>query len=127
VLDGCPVGERTLLCSRTRSAIRSVSSSSRLPSNQEAVLAGHSAQRPDLHVARRFAAIPSAQMTGTWDEDEARLEERARQVRDRLGIDAALQRLGPVHLVGSAALHLMVARDVDLVVVVPRLDAGHTG
>jgi hypothetical protein len=57
-----------------------------------------------------------------WDDEERQLEERASQVRDRVGIDAALLRLGQVHLVGSAALRVMVARDIDLVVVVSRID-----
>ncbi|HEY9294714.1 MAG TPA: hypothetical protein VIP98_25805 [Microlunatus sp.] len=61
-------------------------------------------------------------MAAGWDEEEERLEIRARQMTKCLAVEAALSRLGQVHLVGSAALHVMVARDIDLVVVVSQLD-----
>jgi quercetin dioxygenase-like cupin family protein len=58
-----------------------------------------------------------------WDEEQERLATRAAEVREQLGIDAELSRIGHPTLVGSAALRVMVARDIDLTVTVPRLDA----
>lgn len=58
-----------------------------------------------------------------WDELEAGLEDRARQIRAQLGIDAALTRIGRPTLTGSAALRVMVAHDIDLTVAVTKLDS----
>jgi quercetin dioxygenase-like cupin family protein len=58
-----------------------------------------------------------------WDEEQERLANRAAELRGRLEIDAELSRIGQPTLVGSAALRVMVARDIDLTVAVPRLDA----
>ncbi|MEU7753296.1 hypothetical protein [Micromonospora sp. NPDC049171] len=51
------------------------------------------------------------------------LQSEALEVRDDLGLDAHLSAHGEVVCVGSAALGLMVWRDLDLTVVSPRLDA----
>lgn len=51
-----------------------------------------------------------------------RLQEEARAVRVDLALDDRASRLGEVVLVGSAALGLMVWRDLDLTVVCPHLD-----
>lgn len=51
------------------------------------------------------------------------MQERAARLRDSLGVDAKLGQIGAPTLVGSAALGLMVARDIDLTVVVKRLGA----
>jgi hypothetical protein len=58
-----------------------------------------------------------------WDELEAGLEDRARQIRAQLGIDEALTRIGRPTLTGSAALRVMVAHDIDLTVAVTKLDS----
>ena len=59
------------------------------------------------------------------DELERRQEVLQREA-DRVRIDLELDRLctslGEVHLVGSAALGLMVRRDLDITVVCPTLD-----
>lgn len=62
-------------------------------------------------------------MSERSDEAQARLQKDAEGVRDQLGIDASLRRIGSPVLVGSAALGVMVARDIDLTVSVPTLDA----
>jgi quercetin dioxygenase-like cupin family protein len=58
-----------------------------------------------------------------WDQQQEHIATRAAEVRGQLGIDAELSRIGHPTLVGSAALRVMVARDIDLTVTVPRLDA----
>lgn len=58
-----------------------------------------------------------------WDQQEQRLQHRARRVRATLDLDAALAGFGQVQLIGSAAMRVMVARDVDLVVTVSSLTA----
>lgn len=62
-------------------------------------------------------------MTNSWDQDQASLEVRAQRLLDQLALRAELERLGEPILTGSAALHLMVARDIDLTVVLPGLEA----
>ncbi|MFC4244423.1 hypothetical protein ACFOYW_13680 [Gryllotalpicola reticulitermitis] len=60
-------------------------------------------------------------MAEPWDLEQARLQERAEDVRRSLGLDEALGQLGTATLVGSAALGVMVARDVDVTVSVTAL------
>ncbi|MFZ4892931.1 hypothetical protein ACL9RL_00615 [Plantibacter sp. Mn2098] len=60
-------------------------------------------------------------MTVEWDAEQARLQRRAGVLRERLGIDEALARIGSATLVGSAALGVMVARDIDVTVTVSAL------
>ncbi|MFD7907655.1 hypothetical protein ACFV4G_36160 [Kitasatospora sp. NPDC059747] len=55
-------------------------------------------------------------------QDELQVE--ADEVNKDLGLDELLGRLGDPVRVGSAALGLMVRRDLDVTVVCPRLDAG---
>ncbi|MEV7026925.1 hypothetical protein [Kitasatospora sp. NPDC093558] len=55
-------------------------------------------------------------------QDELQVE--ADEVNKDLGLDEALGRVGDPVRVGSAALGLMVRRDLDVTVVCPRLDAG---
>lgn len=62
-------------------------------------------------------------MEDGWDDEQAHLQERALEVRRWLDIDQLLVPLGTVTLVGSAALGVMVARDIDLTVTVPRLNS----
>jgi hypothetical protein len=62
-------------------------------------------------------------MVEQWDEPQAALQRRAERVREQLGIDAALHRFGSVTLVGSVAMNVMVARDIDLTVSVAALDS----
>ncbi|HEX9259112.1 MAG TPA: hypothetical protein VF855_06195 [Acidimicrobiales bacterium] len=50
------------------------------------------------------------------------LEAAAEAVREDLGLDAILNAVGVAHLVGSAALGLMVWPDLDMTVVCDRLD-----
>ncbi|HUP72142.1 MAG TPA: hypothetical protein VM282_03760 [Acidimicrobiales bacterium] len=50
------------------------------------------------------------------------LQREAEGVRRDLGLDDTLGVLGQVHIVGSAALGLMVRRDLDLTIVCDRLD-----
>jgi hypothetical protein len=57
-----------------------------------------------------------------WDAEQARLQERAASLLDQLGLIGALEQIGSPTLVGSAALGLMVARDIDLTVAVSSLD-----
>src|SRR4051794_27588265 len=52
------------------------------------------------------------------------LQAEAARLRTDLGLDALLSGHGEVHAVGSAALGLMVWRDLDLTVVCAGLDAG---
>jgi hypothetical protein len=80
-------------------------------------------QASAVRVCRREQRASICGMAARWDEEEALLEERASQIRDHLGIEAELARLGRVVLVGSAALHVMVAHDIDLTVVVSQLDS----
>ncbi len=54
--------------------------------------------------------------------DSGELEREADDVRLDLNLDGVLGALGEVHLVGSAALGVMVWRDLDLTVVCPTLD-----
>ncbi len=62
-------------------------------------------------------------MRSSWDEGEASLRERADALRAQLGLDAELARVGVATLTGSAALRLMVARDIDVTIAVPSLSA----
>jgi len=55
-------------------------------------------------------------------ESSAELEAAARSVRADLGLDDLLGAIGEPHLVGSAALGLMVWPDLDMTVVCDRLD-----
>ncbi|GAA1345065.1 hypothetical protein [Arthrobacter roseus] len=66
-------------------------------------------------------------MNERWDMEQAILQGRAMHLRDQLGIDEELRRLGEPMLTGSAALHVMVARDIDVIIAVPRLDAETRG
>lgn len=61
-------------------------------------------------------------MIPNWDAEELHLEQRAQQVRDHLGLTTALPRIGQATLTGSAALRVMVARDIDLTVAVDDLE-----
>jgi hypothetical protein len=54
--------------------------------------------------------------------EQDRLQREAAEVRADLALDERFAGLGSVVLVGSAALGLMVWRDLDLTVVCPRLD-----
>lgn len=65
-------------------------------------------------------------MEATWDVDEAKLRATAAELRAHLGLDRSLDALGEVHLVGAAALRVMVACDLDITVVVPALSADLT-
>jgi hypothetical protein len=56
------------------------------------------------------------------EPDHVTLRREADRVRLDLTLDSVLGRLGEVHLVGSAALDLMVRRDLDLTVICDRLD-----
>ncbi|MEU8514587.1 hypothetical protein AB0C76_23765 [Kitasatospora sp. NPDC048722] len=58
----------------------------------------------------------------TRQQDALQIE--ADEVNKDLGLDAALGRVGDPVRVGSAALGLMVRRDLDVTVVCPRLDTG---
>jgi hypothetical protein len=60
----------------------------------------------------------SAQRDGTWWPG-APLPAEAATIRQDLGLDQRLSTLGAVVPVGSAALGLMVWRDLDLTVVSP--------
>lgn len=61
-------------------------------------------------------------MIPNWDVEELRLQKRAQQVRGRLNLTNSLPRIGQTTLTGSAALGVMVARDIDLTVAVDDLD-----
>ncbi len=56
--------------------------------------------------------------------DERTLEDEADRVRTDLDLDSILGAVGVPHVVGSAALGLMVWPDLDVTVVCPRLDLG---
>lgn len=56
------------------------------------------------------------------EPDHVALRRESDRVRLDLSLDTVLGLLGEVHLVGSAALGLMVRRDLDLTVVCERLD-----
>ena len=58
-----------------------------------------------------------------FDGVQEALQKEAQGLRGLLEIDTRLQRIGTVITTGSVALGVMVARDIDLTVVVDRLDA----
>ncbi|MGU3411148.1 hypothetical protein ACLBWP_13640 [Microbacterium sp. M1A1_1b] len=63
-------------------------------------------------------------MEPAWDGDEAELRDMAGELRSHLDLDRSLTEIGSVHLVGAGALRVMVARDIDLTVVVAALPDG---
>jgi hypothetical protein len=56
------------------------------------------------------------------DADQRTLRAEAKGLIDRLGLEPSLIELGRPQLVGSLALGVAVARDVDVTITVPRLD-----
>jgi hypothetical protein len=56
-----------------------------------------------------------------WDDEQERLQVRARELQSELGLGVELARLGEVAVTGSVALRVMVALDVDLTVTVAEL------